>query len=428
MKLYNLKNRDEKINFLKATETGLGSNQGLFFPEKLPFFNEKKIIDLLSMDFVSRSTYILNKIIGNEIPYSILYNIVKKSFCFPVPLVKITNNIFCLELFHGPTLAFKDFGARFMSNIISYINNFKKNITILTATSGDTGAAVAHAFYKKKNTKVVILYPKGKISYIQEKLFCNLGKNIITIAINGSFDMCQKLVKKSFNDFLLKKKLNLNSANSINISRLIAQVCYYFEACAKLNNYGLNDLIISVPSGNFGNLTAGLMAKSLGLNIKKFIIATNLNDTVPRFLEKGIWLPKKTINTLSNAMDINNPNNWPRIIELFNINNWNLNDLYYGVVSDYHTKKSLVELYTLNYISEPHSAVAYNVLKNKIKNKECGIFIGTAHPAKFKENIELIIKKNILIPYNLKKNNNLPILSYKMDYNFKLLKNFLLNL
>ncbi len=231
-------------------------------------------------------------------------------------------------------------------------------VTILTATSGDTGAAVAHAFYRLKNVQVVILYPEGKISPLQEKLFCTLGENIHTVAIKDDFDACQALVKQSFDDEELKKALYLNSANSINISRLLAQICYYFEAVAQIPAEKRDQLVISVPSGNFGDLTAGLLAKSMGLPVKRFIAATNVNDTVPRYLVDGQWKPKQTVATLSNAMDVSQPNNWPRIEELFRRKGWSLDELGHGAVSDDVTKETVREL-DKGYLSEPHAAVAY---------------------------------------------------------------------
>ena len=238
----------------------------------------------------------------------------------------------------GPTLAFKDFGGRFMAQALAAVRGDGK-ITILTATSGDTGAAVAHAFYGLENINVVILYPKGKISPLQEKLFCTLGGNIRTVAINGDFDACQALVKQAFDDAELRQAIGLNSANSINISRLLAQVCYYFEAVAQLLKEKRDNVVVSVPSGNFGNLTAGLIAKTLGLPIKRFIASTNANDTVPRYLESGNWAPKATVATLSNAMDVSRPNNWPRVEELFKRNGWNLSDLGSGMLSDSETEE-----------------------------------------------------------------------------------------
>ncbi|WP_343189576.1 threonine synthase [Buchnera aphidicola] len=427
MKLYNLKKKKEKVSFAKAVKLGLGFNQGLFFPNKLPKIKKKYLKELLKMNFIKRSTKILSMFIGKEIPYNNLKKYVKKAFYFKGPkIVPVTNNISCLELFHGPTLAFKDFGARFMAQILSYLNNGNELVTILTATSGDTGAAVAHAFYKMKNVKIVILYPKNKISVLQEKLFCTLGENIKTIAIKGSFDDCQTLVKQAFNDKKLKKKKGLNSANSINISRLLAQICYYFEAFALIPKKYKKNLVISVPCGNFGNLTAGLLSKSLGLPIKSFIAATNTNDTIPRFLKTKKWDPKKTISTISNAMDISQPNNWPRVEELFKRKKWSLKKLGYGSVNDKITIKTLKKLKKKKYISEPHAAIAYKLLKNQITKKQYGLFLGTAHPAKFKNTIEKILNVKIKLPIELKNRANLNSLSYEMKPNFKKLRKFLL--
>ncbi|QCI23215.1 threonine synthase [Buchnera aphidicola] len=429
MKLYNLKNIQEEVNFSTAVKLGLGKNQGLFFPKKLPVISQDKLIKLLNMDFLTRSSEILSIIIGNEICNFELKKLIKKAFSCTTPIiVPISENIACLELFHGPTLAFKDFGARFMAQVISFLNH-KKNeiITILTATSGDTGAAVAHAFYKMKNVRVIILYPKGKISELQEKLFCTLGENIITISVNGSFDECQDLVKQAFQDHELKTLIGLNSANSINISRLLAQICYYFEAFSLISTeQQKKKLVISIPCGNFGNITAGLLAKSLGLPIQSFIAATNSNDTIPRFLNTGQWSPNKTISTISNAMDISQPNNWPRIEELYKRKSWDLKKLRFGSVSDKLTQKSLKDLKKLGYISEPHAAVAYNVLKSKIKNDEFGLFLGTAHPAKFKHTVEAILNITLSLPNELASHIALPLLSHNIYPNFTILKKFLL--
>ncbi|XRX43248.1 MAG: threonine synthase [Buchnera aphidicola (Tetraneura sorini)] len=427
MKLYNLKDKNEIVNFSQAVKLGLGKKQGLFFPTELPVLRKEKLRKLLKMNFIKRSSKILSILIGDEIEEEFLFKFVKKSFSFPIPeLKKVKENIFCLELFHGPTLAFKDFGARFMAQILSHLNK-NEITTILTATSGDTGAAVAHAFYKIKNVRVIILYPKGKISKYQEKLFCTLGNNITAIAINGTFDECQALVKQAFNDSEIRNNTGLNSANSINVSRLFAQICYYFEAYSLIpEEHKKKELIISIPCGNFGNLTAGLLAKSLGLKIKSFIAATNSNDTIPRFLKTGIWNPKNTISTISNAMDISQPNNWVRVEELFNRKNWKLKKLGFGSVSEKETISSLKELKNLGYISEPHASIAFNLLNKNINNKQLGLFLGTAHPAKFKETVENILKTKITIPPSLLIRDRLPLLSKKLKLNFEKLKEFLL--
>ncbi|WP_343377764.1 threonine synthase [Buchnera aphidicola (Formosaphis micheliae)] len=430
MKLYNLKNRKEIVNFSQAIKLGLGQQQGLFFPLEFPKINTNDLNKLLEMDFITRSSTILSYFIGDEINKYELTKRVKSAFSFTLPkLVQVTHNISCFELFHGPTLAFKDFGARFMSQMLSYFNQDENNklITILTATSGDTGAAVAHAFYRMNNVRVIILYPKGKISELQEKLFCTLGKNITTIAINGSFDECQTLVKKAFNDTELKKNIGLNSANSINISRLLAQICYYFEAFALIPNKNRKNIVISVPCGNFGNLTAGLLAKSMGLPISSFIAATNANDTIPRLLKTGIWQPNPTISTISNAMDISQPNNWPRVEELFLRKHWELNKLGFGSVSDLETKDTLIELKKIGYISEPHAAIAYKLLREKLTDNQFGLFLGTAHPAKFKNTVENILNIILPVPKILKNLHNSHLLSYNMRPNFSKLRNFLLD-
>ncbi|MCG6201969.1 threonine synthase [Psychromonas antarctica] len=425
MNLYNLKDSSEQVNFQQAVKQGLGRGQGLFFPETIsPLEN---IDALLAMNLVDRSTEILSHLIGDELSKEMLHSIVSKAFTFAAPVKKVTDRISALELFHGPTLAFKDFGGRFMAQCLAHFKDDGR-ITILTATSGDTGAAVAHAFYGMDNIDVVILYPKGKISPLQEKLFCTLGGNITTIAIEGTFDDCQAMVKQAFDDQELKKTIGLNSANSINISRLLAQICYYFEAFAQLSVAQRENLVVSVPSGNFGDLTAGLLAKSLGLPIKRFIAATNENDTVPRYLQNGHWSPKTTIATLSNAMDVSQPNNWPRIEELFAVKGWSLSELGYGKISDAETKVTLVEMDKLGYLCEPHGAIAYRELTNQLKDNETGLFLCTAHPAKFKESVEAILGRGIFIPEALAARADLALLSKEFPADFAKVRELLMAL
>ncbi|OAQ14330.1 threonine synthase [Bibersteinia trehalosi Y31] len=425
MNLYNIKHPEEQVNFAQAVRQGLGKDQGLFFPETIPSFNEQEIEELLALPLVERSQKILGALIGEEIPAEILNAMVKNAFTFPAPVAKVNENIYALELFHGPTLAFKDFGGRFMAQALSAVRGEEK-ITILTATSGDTGAAVAHAFYGLENINVVILYPKGKISPLQEKLFCTLGGNIRTVAIESDFDACQALVKQAFDDAELRQAIGLNSANSINISRLLAQICYYFEAVAQLPKEKRSEVVVSVPSGNFGNLTAGLIAKSLGLPIKRFIASTNANDTVPRYLATGEWQPNATVATLSNAMDVSRPNNWPRVEELFKRNGWALSELGSGALSDVETEAALKAQYAEGYLCEPHGAIAYDVLKNQLNEGETGIFLCTAHPAKFKESVERILELELPLPEALDKHNKLPLLSDTMAADFNALRNYLL--
>ena len=423
MNLYNIKHPEEQVNFAQAVRQGLGKDQGLFFPENIPHLSN--IDELLALPLVERSQKILGALIGEEIPQAQLAQMVRNAFTFPAPVVKVEDNIYALELFHGPTLAFKDFGGRFMAQALATVRGDGK-ITILTATSGDTGAAVAHAFYGLENIDVVILYPKGKISPLQEKLFCTLGGNIRTIAIHADFDACQALVKQAFDDAELRQAIGLNSANSINISRLLAQVCYYFEAAAQLPKEQRENLVVSVPSGNFGNLTAGLIAKTLGLPIKRFIAATNANDTVPRYLHSGNWSPNATVATLSNAMDVSRPNNWPRVEELFKRNGWALNELHSAAISDAQTEDTLRAMNQLGYLCEPHGAVAYEVLKQDLQEGETGLFLCTAHPAKFKESVERILDLTLPLPEALDKHNKLPLLSDEMENDFAQLRAYLL--
>jgi len=407
MKLYNLKNKIDHVNFKEATLKGLGENGGLYWPEKLPYFSNVK--NLLQEDFLTRSTIIAKELLGEELSEKKISQIIKNAFNFSLPLKRIDESKHVLELFHGPTLAFKDFGARFMAQLILAFNE-NKPITILSATSGDTGAAVANAFFGLSNINVVILYPYQRISALQEKMFCTLGNNIHTLAVKGNFDDCQQLVKNCFKQRELVEKIGLNSANSINISRLLAQTFYYFEAIANLPQQ--KNIVISVPCGNFGNLTAGLLAKKMGLPIKSFVIATNANNTVPRYLQTGKWDIRKTISTLSNAMDVSVPNNWSRIEEIFG-NNFELlrNKLRYISFSDKETRKAMQELATLNYIADPHTAIAYSGLKKCLRYEEQGIFLSTAHPAKFKSSVDEILEKDILLPTALMDVIKKPILS-----------------
>jgi threonine synthase len=398
LELENLKDASDIASFAEAVKKGLGKNQGLYFPKKLPKFDD--IETLLAMPFVERSVEILSALIGDELPRDTLRGIVERAFVFPAPLVKVTDNIYSLELYHGPTLAFKDFGGRFMAQTLTEIAKGEK-ITILTATSGDTGAAVAHAFHGIDNIDVVILYPKGKISQLQEKLFTTLGGNIHTVAIEADFDACQQLVKTAFDDADVRVGLHLNSANSINISRLVAQVCYYFEALAQLTVEQRKDVVVSVPSGNFGNLTAGMIAKVMGLPIGHFVAATNLNDTVPRYLKTGEWQPKSTIATLSNAMDVSQPNNWPRIEAIIEQGYLDKSVISGDTVDEEYTQVAMRQLAQLGYVSEPHAAIAYKALLRNMEPGQTGIFLGTAHPAKFRETVENVLGQPISLPQPL---------------------------
>ena len=422
MKFNNLK-ESEEVSFAQAVKQGLGRNQGLFFPENIPALDN--IDELLAMPLVERSVQILAPFVEGDLTKTQLAEIVTKAFNFPALIQPINEQRSVLELFHGPTLAFKDFGARFMAQCLQTFSKDKK-ITILTATSGDTGAAVAHAFHGLANIRVVILYPKGKISLLQEKMFTTLGGNIETIAIEGSFDDCQALVKQAFDDKELAQEIGLNSANSINISRLLAQVCYYFEAVAQLKrqNPQVDDIVFSIPSGNFGNLTAGLFAKAMGLPIKRFVAATNANDTVPRYLASGQWEPKPTVATISNAMDVSNPNNWPRVEHMLKAGI--VDECVSSVsVDEEQTQSTMLQLSKFGYISEPHAAVAFKALA-QCDDDEFGVFLGTAHPAKFKEVVESILGTPIGLPKELADCAGEKILSSELTADFGLLRNYLL--
>lgn len=394
MQLTNIKVPNEKVSFLQAVRQGLGQQQGLFFPTEWPKLN---IDQLLALPMVERSSIILKALIDDELTEAQVLDMVSKAFTFAAPLAEVTEDISCLELFHGPTLAFKDFGGRFMAQALAKAQAGLRT-TIVTATSGDTGAAVAHAFYRQSGVQVVILFPKGKISPLQEKLFTTLGENITTLAVEGDFDQCQALVKQVFDDKDLVKKLSINSANSINISRLFAQVCYYFEAVAQVPADKRDQVVIAVPSGNFGNLTAGLIAKALGLPIKRMVAATNANDTVPRYWRSGEWAPKPTVATLSNAMDVAAPNNWPRVEALLAQGVITRDAIETAMVDEDDTVLGVRQLSQLGYLSEPHAAVAFKALKRSLQSGEYGIFLGTAHPAKFKEQVENILGTPLALP------------------------------
>ncbi len=421
MELANLKHPEEKVSFKEAVIKGIGSDQGLFFPEKItPLEN---VDELLDMPLVPRSQKILRHLIGEEIPE--LEAIIADAFSFEAPVVKADENIYALELFHGPTLAFKDFGARFMARVLGSVRE-NRHLTILTATSGDTGAAVADAFYNQKGIDVVVLYPDGKISELQEKLIATLGNNIRAVKVDGIFDQCQDMVKTAFDDTEFKEAIGLNSANSINISRLLAQVSYYFEAASQFSKEQREHLVFSVPCGNFGNITAGLIAKALGLK-SRFVISCNANDTVPRYLKSGIWDPHETIATLSNAMDISRPNNWPRVEALCRMQNWSLKDLDYGRLTDAQTEKTMKDLYArTGYIAEPHAAIAYQVLKDKLRPGEIGVFLGTAHPAKFKGDVDRILGTDISLPQALQSKVKMESKAVTMKPDYAVLKEYVL--
>ncbi len=418
----NIAHPEQGMSFPQAVVTGLGKGQGLLFPERLETL--KDVQGLLEMDFVRRSTIILQHLVGESMAVDTLEGCVERAFNFPLTLKRVSARVYALELFYGPSLAFKDFGARFMAQCLAAFNAAQRT-TILTATSGDTGAAVAHAFYGQPTIDVVILYPSGKITPLQEKLFCTLGGNIRTIAIDDDFDACQQLVKQSFDDSELVSTLGLNSANSINVARLLAQVCYYFEAVARLPR-GVEP-VFSVPSGNFGNITAGLLAFAMGLPAKRMIAATNRNDTVPRFLRSGKWEPRPTVATLTNAMDISLPNNFPRVLELGERHGLELETLLTSfAIDDAETITAVRDLNDTGYLADPHSSLAWKALQDNLADDETGVFLCTAHPAKFVETLSAALKQSISLPAELARVAELQVLSEVMPADYKMLRGFLL--
>ena len=399
-----LKGKSKKVNFETAVKNGLAKDGGLYFPENVKPLDSNFIKNIGNYSNFEIGYKVIKQFIGDSINKNDLKEILSKTIDFNFPVVKLEKNIYSLELFHGPTLAFKDVGARFMANCLGYFNKNKSKLnTVLVATSGDTGAAVANGFYKVKGTNVVILYPKNKVSEIQERQLTTNKNNITALRVNGSFDDCQKIVKKAFIDKELNKKFNLNSANSINVARWLPQSLYYFFAYKELQK---ENLVFSVPSGNFGNICAGLIAEKLGLPIKHFIASTNINDTIPRYFKSQVFDPKPTIQTVSNAMDVSSPSNFVRIQEMFQ----NFKDLSKIMSSysfdDIETLKMVKNVYEdKNYVLDPHGAVGYLGLKKylSINPEKIGIFLETAHPIKFSKDVEEVIKIKLDIPEEINK-------------------------
>ena len=394
MKLVSTRSASTQSSFLGAVQAGLAPDGGLFIPWSIPRFSD--VPELLAMDFQTRSTEILHRFIGEEIPRAKLDGLVRAAFTFPAPVVPVLDRISALELFHGPTLAFKDFGARFLAQVMAYSTTGGRR-TVLTATSGDTGAAVAQAFWGLPGVQVVVLYPRGRVSPLQERQFATCGGNVLALAVEGTFDDCQRLVKAAFEDTALVANLGLTSANSINIARLLAQTLYYFEAAAQMQ--GCAPLVVAVPSGNFGNLYAGLLAQACGAPIARFVVATNANRVVPEYLDSGVYRPLPSVPTSSNAMDVGAPSNWERIHALFGgDHNAMAAALRWGSRSDAETRATLIELHALGYLADPHGAVACGVLQGCLEPGEQGLFLATAHPAKFGEVLERDLGLTVPLP------------------------------
>ncbi len=429
MNYHSLNNKANIVSFQEAVIQGLASDRGLFFPEKItplpPSFFEN--IENLSHEEIAFQA--IKQFVGDEIPEAELKHIIAETLSFDFPLVEIEDNVFSLELFHGPTMAFKDVGARFMSRCLAYFNRGKnvKN-TVLVATSGDTGGAVASGFLGVKGVDVIILYPSGKVSDIQERQLTTLGQNITALEVDGVFDDCQDMVKKAFLDADLQSK-NLTSANSINIARWLPQMFYFFFAYKELKKYN-KPLIASCPSGNFGNICAGILAKKLGLPLNHFVASTNANDTVPRFLEKGIYEPKPSIATISNAMDVGNPSNFIRIQEMYN-NDLKAFEHDFSSIgfSDEETLFEMKNIFTnTGYIAEPHGAVGYLGLKHELQNHHnaIGFFLETAHPIKFLDVVEPTLGIKLPIPKQIEGVLRKEKISIKIK-NYDDLKNILLH-
>jgi threonine synthase len=402
MNYYSLNNKNEKVSFHKAVIQGLAPDRGLYFPENtrplpIEFYDEIENLSNATIAFE-----VIKQFVGAEIPEEVLKNIIAETLSFDFPLVEIEKNIYSMELFHGPTMAFKDVGARFMARCIAYFNKDKTDCenTVLVATSGDTGGAVANGFLGVKGVEVVILYPSGKVSDIQERQLTTLGQNITALEVDGFFDDCQDMVKKAFLDEHLSHK-NLTSANSINIARWLPQMFYFFFVYKQLKKHG-KPLIISCPSGNFGNICAGILAKKLGLPIAHFVASTNINDTVPRFLEHGTYDPRPSKATISNAMDVGNPSNFVRIQEMYHDDLTAFeSDFSSFSFSDPETIVALKYIYeTSGYIAEPHGAIGYLGLKKQLEKhtESIGVFLETAHPVKFLDVVEATLDVKLPIP------------------------------
>lgn len=407
MLYYSTSGNAPKTTLQDAVVKGLAPDKGLYMPEHIPtipkaFFNNIGEMSLQDIAYV-----VANTLFGDDIESETLKEIVNDTLNFDIPLVHVADNKYSLELFHGPTLAFKDVGARFMARLLGYFNkkNGTKDVNVLVATSGDTGSAVANGFLGVSGVNVFVLYPKGKVSKIQEAQFTTLGKNITALEISGTFDDCQALVKNAFMDEELNEKLQLTSANSINVARFLPQMFYYFYAYAQLAKMGkpLDNIVVSVPSGNFGNITAGLIGKKMGLPIKRFIAANNRNDIFYQYLMSGVYNPRPSIATIANAMDVGAPSNFARILDLYDNSHEAISKEISGsTYTDEQIAETLKDTYDkTGYLLDPHGAVGYRSLVEGLDNNEIGVFLETAHPAKFKETVESIIEDEINIPAKL---------------------------
>ena len=408
MKYISLNHNSAPTSFRNAVINGLAPDKGLYFPEKEICLSNKLLESLKKIEDIELCYEVIKDFVGDEIPKNKLIDIITNTISFEIPVKEIENSIYSLELFHGPTLAFKDVGAKFMALCLDYFkdNNSSKKMTVLVATSGDTGGAVANGFLGTKDIDVCILYPKGKISEVQEKQITTNDSFVQAIEVEGDFDLCQSMVKNAFNDDDINKKISLTSANSINVARWLPQMFYYFLASKRIENKNPN--IFSVPSGNFGNICAGIMANSMGLPIQHFIASTNVNDTIPRYIREGVYEPLKTKSTISNAMDVSEPSNFIRIQKIFNNDLQKIRKNISGYsFDDKSTMDSIKKLnQENNYIADPHSAIGYLGLKKYLQENNLsncnGLFVSTAHPIKFKDTVESSIDSQIEYPDSIR--------------------------
>ncbi|PVD53763.1 threonine synthase [Terrimonas sp.] len=430
MKYYSLNNQSPEVSFKEATIKGQAPDKGLYFPKSLPKLDKNWFDDIAGKTNEEIAFDVIQPYAGEDIPEADLRRIVKETIDFPIPLVKVTDNIYSLELFHGPTLAFKDVGARFMSRCLGYFaKKESEKVTVLVATSGDTGGAVANGFYDVDGVDVVILYPSGKVSSVQEKQLTTLGKNITAIEVKGTFDDCQQMVKQAFADTSLTSEKFLTSANSINVARWLPQQFYYFFAYKQWQQKDALP-VICVPSGNFGNICAGMLAHISGLPVQHFIAACNANNVVPRFLDNGNYEVRPAVATLSNAMDVGNPSNFVRVLELFNNNFISLKKILSGyTITDEETKATLKQVKKeTGYLPDPHGAVGYLALQRYLEEHpgEKGIFLETAHPVKFYDVVEPVINETVPIPDAIQQILPLKKHSVVMDAEYGLLREYLL--
>ncbi len=406
MKYFSTNKSVDEVSLQEAVVKGLAADKGLFMPctiKPLPasFFDK---ID--SMSFQEIAYTVADAFFGEDIPADTLKHIVYDTLSFDVPLVKVTDNIYSLELFHGPTLAFKDVGARFMARLLGYFikQEGSRQVNVLVATSGDTGSAVANGFLGVDGIHVYVLYPKGKVSEIQEKQFTTLGRNITAIEVDGTFDDCQALVKSAFMDSELNRHMKLTSANSINVARFLPQAFYYFYAYAQLKRLNKADnVVMCVPSGNFGNITAGLFGKRMGLPVKRFIASNNSNSIFYEYLKTGVYKPRPSVATIANAMDVGDPSNFARVIELYHNDHAAITrDISGATYSDEQIAQAIRDTYRESgYLLDPHGACGYRALSEGLQPGEVGVFLETAHPAKFKDTVERIISAEVAVPAKL---------------------------